>query len=84
MSRSVYHFFDSRSPCRNEASYLIELGIPSDSAKLINKINKHDRTLGVFGVMPNQSGQYSKALSKTEEAWSDVSKTVCGKSARPR
>ena len=77
MSRSVYHFFDSRSPRRDEASYLIWLGIPSDSAKLINKINKHDRALGVLGVMPNQFRDILKAsLDNWEEAWSDVSKTL--------
>ena len=77
LSRSVYHFFDSHSPRRDEASYLIELGIPSDSAKLINKINKHDRALGVLGVMPNQFRAILKvSLENWEEVWSDVSKTL--------
>ena len=77
LSRSVYHFFDSRSPRRDEASYLIELGIPSDSAKLINKINKHDRALGVLGVMPNQFREILKAsLENWKEAWNDMSKTL--------
>ena len=69
MGRSVYHFFDGHSSRRDEASYLIELGIPSDSAKLINKINKHDRALGVLGVMPNQFREILKAsLENWEEA----------------
>jgi hypothetical protein len=69
LSRSVYHFFDSHSPRRDEASYLIELGIPSDSAKLINKINKHDRALGVLGVMPNQ---FRAILKGSLENWEEV------------
>ena len=74
MSRSVYHFFDSHSPRRDEASYLIELGISSDSAKLINKINKHDRALGVLGVMPNQFRAILKVSLDNWESWSDVGK----------
>ena len=50
----IYHFFDPERKPQNEVNHLLSCGIPLESAKLINKVNCHDRGLSLIGILPNQ------------------------------
>src|SRR6185503_15460888 len=53
-SQSVYQFFDPERPALSDINHLLSSGIPIDYAKLINKVDVHDRNLSLLGILPNQ------------------------------
>ena len=51
----VFNFFDPElRPPQNGINYLISCGIPVQYAKVINKVNNHNRSLSMIGILPNQ------------------------------
>ena len=52
--QGVYHFFDPRTTPVAETNYLLSCGIPLEYAKVIHKINSHNRCLSMIGILPNQ------------------------------
>jgi len=67
-SSGVYHFFDTRSTPVTETNHLASCGIPVHQAKIIHKINSHNRCLSMIGILPNQI----KFLCKNNEQGNQV------------
>ena len=47
---SIYHFFDSRLPMRNEIRQLVNRGMHEGEATTIDKINRHNKVLSALGT----------------------------------
>ena len=81
-SQSVYQFFDPERPALSDINHLLSSGIPIDYAKLINKVNVHDRNLSLLGILPNQLRTLLKLNGDQDVdiAFQDISKTIfwCG------
>jgi len=74
---SIYQFFDPESPIRHELDHLLSSGVPVDDATLINKINKHERSLSLLGILPNPLRLLLKKYTKdADTAFIDISKTL--------
>jgi hypothetical protein len=73
----VYRFFNPFVPRRCEQKHMIDCGIPSDLAGLLDRANRHDRFLSTLGILPNQLRTILKRLTDHHaEAWLDISKTL--------
>jgi len=72
----VYHFFDPRTKPKFETNYLISCGIPIEEAKLINKINSHDRNLSMIGILPNQIRKLFQDRDQGEKAFEELSREL--------
>ena len=74
----VYRFFDPESRPRNETNHLLSCGVPLEQAKLINRINNHDRNLSLIGVLPNQLRYLMKKECKEDKnrAFEAISKEL--------
>ena len=53
-SGCIYRFFDALAPRRNEEKHMIEGGVPADLARLLDRANRHERSLSILGILPNQ------------------------------
>jgi hypothetical protein len=73
----VYNFFDPEDRGRHDINHLLQVGIPLESAKLINKINQHNRSLTLIGVLPNQLRNMLKTTNEDgERAFEEISKEL--------
>ena len=73
----VYKFFDSRAVRRKEERYLIDRGIPAEIAMLIDRSNRHEKSLSMIGILPNQFRKILHASTvNPDAAWNDISKTL--------
>ena len=75
---SIYHFFDSRLPMRNEIGHLMNRGMHEGEATLIDKTNRHNKVLSALGILPNQLRTLLKNTigDKTEEALTDFRRSL--------
>jgi hypothetical protein len=75
--RHIYQFFNPRAIVENEMIHLCTYGIDAQSARLISKINRHNRFLSVLGILPNQLRALTKdKIDDPELALLDLSKTL--------
>jgi len=73
----VYKFFDSRAVRRKEERYLIDRGIPAEIAMLIDRSNRHEKSLSMIGILPNQFRKILNCSTQNPiDAWNDISKTL--------
>ena len=74
----AYHFFFPHlGRNKNEESHLIDSGISPEVATLIDRANRHDQTLSVLGILPNQLRKIMRLTDvDAEKAWTDLSKTL--------
>jgi hypothetical protein len=72
----IYHFFDPEYGHRNEINHFISLGIPHDRASLINRINSHDRSLSMIGILPNQLRRLFNCREDYDSAFEALSKEL--------
>jgi hypothetical protein len=74
---NIYKFFDPRAVIRKEERYLIERGIPAELAVLIDRSNRHEKSLSMIGILPNQFRKILQcSTANPEAAWNDISKTL--------
>ena len=63
-----------------ELKHLVQIGVPVDLAKLINRTNLHEKGLTMLGILPRQFRTILRAsidkVKKAEEAWNDISKAL--------
>ena len=73
-NQDIYHFFDPEAPRVTETNFLMDLGIPLDIARKINKINSHPRGLSLIGILPNQLRQLLKQSGQdVDDAFNNIS-----------
>jgi len=76
----VYSFFSPHSSKGLELKHLVQIGVPVDLAKLINRTNLHEKGLTMLGILPRQFRTILRAsidkVKKAEEAWNDISKAL--------
>jgi len=72
----IYHFFDHGVKPRFETNHLISCGIPIEEAKLINKLNAHDRNLSMVGILPNQIRRLQKNRDEGDKTFEELSKEL--------
>jgi hypothetical protein len=73
---TVYHFFDPSSSPKLETNHLLAHGIPIDDAKLIAKINRHNRSLSMIGILPNQLRHLLKQVNQNDNGFEELSKEL--------
>ena len=75
---SIYNFFDLEQDFHTETSFLLTLGIPPNIASRISKINNHDKSLGMLGILPNQLKELLKVQNPSlcDAAFEDFSKEI--------
>jgi len=72
---TAYRFFLPHS-CVNEEKHLIRCGLPADLAKLIDRANRHEQSLSLLGILPNQLRTILRTSDKVDEMMLDLSKTL--------
>jgi hypothetical protein len=73
----IYRFLDPHAPNRSEEKHMIQNGIPADLARLLNGANRHERTLSILGILPNQLRTIMRdSVEKPEVAWLEISKSL--------
>ena len=73
---AVYRFFDFASLPKLETNHLVLHGIPIDDAKLIAKINQHNPSLSMIGILPNQLRQMLKRINQNDNGFEELSKDL--------
>ena len=62
---------------RKEGRYLINRGIPAEIAMLIDRSNRHEKSLSMIGILPNQFRKILNCSTQNPiDAWNDISKTL--------
>ena len=70
-SSGVYHFFDPTSAPKLETNHLLAQGIPLELAKVIAKINSHNRSLSMIGILPNQLRHLLKQVNQKDDGFEE-------------
>ena len=73
---TVYRFFDFASLPKLETNHLVLHGIPIDDAKLIARINQHNPSLSMIGILPNQLRQMLKRVNQNDNGFEELSKDL--------
>ena len=75
-SSGAYKFFDPMVQPSCDINNLISNGIPIEYAKVINRMNFHNRDLSMLGILPNQIRWLFKQVNQDDGAFEELSKEL--------
>jgi hypothetical protein len=74
--QGVYQFFDPRTAPVAETNHLLSCGIPLEYAKIIHKINSHNRCLSMIGILPNQIRSLFPNKEQRDHAFEELAREL--------